>query len=127
MQLGYAWQHTGEESVRQRAWLNASLLRRPLHPQGGAGLARHGTSARISPPGTLVGRWYCPTGRRRFSLLPDCLAARLTGTLVEVEAVVRIAEQAPSLEAACAELRLDIELPDADGGEGRWSTASTLR
>lgn len=60
-----------------------------------------------------MARWYCPTGRRTFSLLPDCLAARLTGTLAEVEAVVRAAERAPSLEAACGVLRLDIELPGA--------------
>jgi hypothetical protein len=45
--------------------------------------------------------------------LPDCLAARLSGTLSEVEAVVRAAEQAPSLEALCMEQRLDIELPGA--------------
>jgi hypothetical protein len=67
----------------------------------------------------LVARWYCPTGRRTFSLLPDCLAARLTGTLAEVESVVRAAEQASSLEAACATLRLDIELPGALRWVGR--------
>jgi hypothetical protein len=33
--------------------------------------------------------------------------------LSEVEAVVRAAEQAPSLEALCMEQRLDIELPGA--------------
>ena len=119
MQLRYACEHTGAEYVRQRAWLNASLSCCPLHPQGGCGFARHGTYARVSPPGTLVARWYCPTGRRTFSLLPDCLAARLTGTLAEVEAVVRAAEQAPSLEAACAALRLDIELPGALRWVGR--------
>jgi hypothetical protein len=119
VQLRYACEHTGVEYVRQRAWLNASLPRCPLHPQGGCGFARHGTYARVSPPGTLVARWYCPTGRRTFSLLPDCLAARLTGTLAEVEAAVRAAEQAPSREAACAELRLDIELPGALRWVGR--------
>jgi hypothetical protein len=119
VQLRYACEHTGAEYVRQRAWQNASLPRYPLHPQGGCGLVRHGTYAHVSPPGTLVARWYCPTGRRMFSLLPDCLAARLTGTLVEVEAVVRAAEQAPSLEAACATLRLDIELPGALRWVGR--------
>jgi hypothetical protein len=119
VQLRYACEHTGVEYVRQRAWRNASLPRCPLHPQGGCGLARHGTYARVSPPGTLVARWYCPTGRRTFSLLPDCLAARLTGTLAEVESVVRIAEQAPALEAACGTLRLDIELPGALRWVGR--------
>jgi hypothetical protein len=45
--------------------------------------------------------------------LPDCLAARLSGTLSEVEAVVRAAEQAPSLEVLCMQHRFDIELPGA--------------
>jgi hypothetical protein len=63
-----------------------------------------------------VARWYCPEGHRTFSLLPDCLAARLSGTLARVEAVVRAAEQAPSLEALCRHQRLDIELP----GASRW-------
>ena len=67
--------------------------------------------ARVSPPGTLIARWYCPEGHCTFSLLPDCLAARLTGTLAEVEAVVLAFEQAPSREAACGVLRLDIDLP----------------
>jgi hypothetical protein len=64
-----------------------------------------------------VARWYCRRGHRTFSLLPDCLAARLTGTLAEVETVVRQVEQAPSLEAACQGLRPDIELP----GVLRWA------
>ncbi len=87
-----------------------------MHPSGGCGFARHGTYERRSPPGTLIARWYCPRGHRTFSLLPDCLAARLPGTLAEVEAVVCAVEQAESLEAACAHLRLDIELP----GVLRW-------
>jgi hypothetical protein len=87
-----------------------------LHPNGGCGFARHGTYARLSPPGTRIARWYCPQGHCTFSLLPDCLAARLPGTLAEVEAVVVAVEQAKSVEAACVDLRLDIELP----GVLRW-------
>jgi hypothetical protein len=49
-------------------------------------------------------------------LLPDFLAARLAGTLAEVEEVVLAVEQADSLEAACSDLRLDIEL----AGVLRW-------
>jgi hypothetical protein len=107
---------TGEEYVSQQAWRNASLSGCPLHPKGGCGLARHGTYERLSPPGTRIARWYCPQGHRTFSLLPDCLAARLPGTLAELEAVVGAVEQARSLEAACADLRLEIELP----GVLRW-------
>jgi hypothetical protein len=88
-----------------------------LHPRGGCGFARHGTYERLSPPGTRIARWYCPQGHRTFSLLPDCLAARLPGTLAEVEVVVGAVEQADSLEAACSDLRLEIELP----GVLRWA------
>jgi hypothetical protein len=117
VQLRYACALTGAQYVTQQAWERASLPRCPLHPQGGCGVARHGTYPRVSPPGTRVARWYCRRGQRTFSLLPDCLAAHLSGTLSEVEAVVRAVEQAPSLEAACQELRPDIELP----GVLRWA------
>ena len=52
-----------------------------------------------------------------FSLLPDCLAARLPGTLRTLEAVVNEAERASSLAAAAAVLR-----PGPVGLEGaaRW-------
>jgi len=113
VQLRFECSLTGEEYVSQQAWQSASLPCCPLHPNGGCRFARHGTYERVSPPGTLIARWYCPLGHRTFSLLPDCLAARLSGTLAEVEAVVRAAEQSASLEAACGELRLDIELPGA--------------
>jgi hypothetical protein len=113
VQLRFACGLTGGEYVSQRAWERASLPRCPLHPQGGCGFARHGTYRRVAPPGTQIARWYCPAGHRTFSLLPDCLAARLSGTLAEVEAVVRQVERAPSLEAACVSLRTDIELPGA--------------
>ncbi len=116
MQLRFATSVTGEEYVSQELWLDASLPRCPLHPKGGCGFARHGTYERLSPPGALIARWYCPRGHRTFSLLPDCLAARLPGTLAEVEAVVAAVEQAKSLEAACANLRLAIGLP----GVLRW-------
>ena len=77
---------------------------------------RHGTYPRVSPCGARIARWHCRQGHCTFSLLPDCLAARLRGTLAEVEAVVGAVEQAESLEAACARLRPDIELP----GVLRW-------
>ena len=116
MQLRFPTDVTGEEYVSRELWSEATLSCCPLHPEGGCGFARHGTYRRVSPPGTRVTRWYCPDGHCTFSLLPDCLAARLSGTLAEVESVVRHVEQAESLEAACADLRLDIELP----GVLRW-------
>ena len=107
---------TGEEYVSQHAWRNASQSSCPLHPKGGCGFARHGTYELLSPPETRIARWYCPQGQRSYSLLPDCLAARLPGTLAEIEAVVGSVEQDKSLEAACVDLRLEIELP----GVLRW-------
>jgi hypothetical protein len=113
VQLRFECHLTGADYVTQQGWFSATLPCCPLHPHGDCGFARHGTYERVSPPGTRVARWYCPEGHRTFSLLPDCLAARLSGTLEEVEAVVRAAEQAPSLEALCKHRRLDIELPGA--------------
>jgi hypothetical protein len=70
-------------------------------------LARHGTYERKHPPGAHVARWRCPEGHCTFSLLPDCLAARLPGALVELEAVIAVAEQATSVEAAANAVRTD--------------------
>lgn len=67
--------------------------------------------------GTEIARWYCPQGHTTFSLLPDCLAARLPGTLNGIEHAVAVAEQASSLEVAADALRRDpIGLP----GAVRW-------
>ncbi len=71
----------------------------------------------MNPPGTLIARWCCPESRCTFSLLPDCFAARLEGSLAEVEATVRAVEQATGTEAAADQLRLDIDLP----GAVRWT------
>jgi hypothetical protein len=63
-----------------------------------------------------VARWYCALGHCTISLLPDCLAARLCGSLDEVEQAVEKAEHAASQEIAADRLRPDIELP----GGLRW-------
>jgi hypothetical protein len=67
-----------------------------------------------------IARWYCPTGHITFSLLPDCLASRLGGTLDAVEEVVATVEAkvaaGSSIEKAAGEIRPDIDLP----GAVRW-------
>jgi hypothetical protein len=67
-----------------------------------------------------IARWYCPTGHTTFSLLPDCLASRLSGTLDAVEEAVATVEAkvaaGSSIEKAAGEIRADIELP----GAVRW-------
>jgi len=61
-----------------------------------------------------IARWYCRQGHCSFSLLPDCLASRFSGSLAQFEQAVALAEQAASLEAAADELRADpVELPGA--------------
>jgi hypothetical protein len=117
VQLRFPTGYTGEDYVSCQGWREARLERCPRHPGGGCGFRRHGTYARKSPPDTRVARWYCRQAHQTFSLLPDCLAARLPGALVEVEQVVRRVEQACSLEAAADALRPDIELP----GATRWT------
>ena len=117
MQLRYETGLTGEEYVSAEAWRDARLERCPNHPHGGCSFARHGTYARKTPRGTQIARWYCRDSHTTFSLLPDCLAARLPGELDHVETVVAHAEQAPSLAAVADELRRDaVELP----GAMRW-------
>jgi len=116
VQLRFAISLTSTEYVSRQAWQEASLARCPLHPGGGCSLARHGTYERRHPPGTQIARWYCREAHCTFSLLPDCFAARLSGTLEDVEAVVAAAEQARTRESAADTLRPDIELP----GGLRW-------
>ena len=113
MQVRFATGLTSEEYVSQKGWLIARFERCPFHPEGGCGFASHGTYARVSPPGCLIARWWCPTAHVTISLLPDCLCSRLTGSLAEVEAVVAAAEVAPTREAASETLRPDVELPGA--------------
>jgi hypothetical protein len=59
----------------------------------------------------LVARFYCPEGHTTFSLLPDCLASRLSSSLEEVERVCATVEGAgQSLEATAEQLlRPDIQ------------------
>jgi hypothetical protein len=120
VQLRHQTALTSGDYVKQQEWRQASLERCPLHPRGGCGLERHGTYSRVEPAGMQVGRWYCPTGHTTFSLLPDCLASRLGGTLDEVEDVVASVEAkvaaGSSIEKAAGEIRSDIELP----GAVRW-------
>ena len=117
MQLRYETGLTGEGYVRAEAWRDARLERCPNHPHGECSLARHGTYARKTPRGTQIARWYCPESHTTFSLLPDCLAARLPGELDTLEAVVAHAEGAASVSAAANALRRD---PVGLAGAIRW-------
>ena len=118
MQLRFKTTLSSREYATEQAWRDASLERCPLHPDGGCSFARHGTYGRVDPPGTRIPRWYCPEGHCTFSLLADCFASRLPGSLRDLEQVVGEVERAPSLEAAANDLRTDdIALP----GALRWT------
>jgi hypothetical protein len=108
--------HTSATYLAREGWREASLSGCPIHGGLECGFSRHGWYERVTPPGTKVARFRCPKARVTFSLLPDFLASRLSGTLDEVERVVCATEAAPSVEAAADVLRRDIELP----GAVRW-------
>ena len=113
MQIRYATNLSAEQYVAQQAWQAATLNQCPLHPQGGCSFSKHGTYARKFPAGAKIARWYCADGHMSFSLLPDCLASRLSGSLIEVEDVLSEVQNSPSQEAAADKIRIDIELPGA--------------
>lgn len=84
-----------------------------MHGTAECAFRRLGTYGRVTPAGMRVARYYCADAHTTFSLLPDCLAARLPGDLDEVERVVAAVAAAPSVEAAADKLRPDIDLPSA--------------
>jgi hypothetical protein len=113
VQLRYATNLPIEQYIDRKAWKDAKLDHCPLHPEGGCRFAKHGTYPRKSPEGVKIARWYCPDGCATFSMLPDCLCSRLSGTLIDVEDVIIQMESSPSQEAAADNIRLDINLPSA--------------
>lgn len=120
MQVRYETTLTSEQYVSQQGWRTASLERCPLHPEGGCGLGGHGSYPRVGPQGMRVARLRCPKAGVTISLLPDFLAARLSGTLSEVEQAVEVAEAADSREKAAGQVR------PADA-EGAVTLPSALR
>jgi hypothetical protein len=62
-----------------------------------------------------IARWYCRDAGMTWSALPDCMAARVVGSLDEVERVT-LAAESKGVEAAAQDLRTEIELP----GAMRW-------
>jgi hypothetical protein len=113
VQLRHGCSLAGEAYVARKAWRDARLAGCPRHPRGGCGLVRHGTYPRTTPVGMRIARYYCPTARETFSLLPDCLASHFPGELDPIEQVVATVEVARSVEAAADALRPEITLASA--------------
>jgi hypothetical protein len=105
VQLPFRTLSSVDAYIRNREWRDARLPCCPLHPSGGCLFARHGSYPRRTPRGLRIARWYCPEGRRTFSLLPDFLAARLPSLLVSIEESVTVASAVKSVEAAADALR----------------------
>lgn len=117
MQIPWKVPVADDRYVADRAWERAVLCACPFHPAGGCGVQRLGTYGRVSPAGTRVARWWCPVARKSISLLPEFLAARLSGTLDEVEAIVVAVEEAGGVTAA-VDTAHPADADDAIGLEG---------
>lgn len=117
VQLRLATGLTSEEYVSRELWRSASLPRCPFHPHGGCGFRRHGSYPRKYPRGTRIARWYCPLAHATVSLLPDCFASRLPGSLASVERVVAEVEGPGTREAVATRVRPEIDPP----GALRWT------
>ena len=125
------WRIADDGYVAGRAWERVKLDACPFHPEGGCGLTGLGSYPRVSPPGMHVPRFWCPKEGRSISLLPSFLAARVTGTLDELEAVIVAVEEAPTFAAAVeatrpADVEDAVDLPSAQRWvrrRSKWVTA----
>jgi hypothetical protein len=113
--------------ISQAAWETARFRVEdcPANPGEGCRVVGYGSYARAEPPGMRVARVQCVSTLAIISLLPDCLAAGVTGTLEEIEAAAEPVEEKGerSLEALAAEERPVAESdPDGDHVEGavKW-------
>lgn len=119
MQLDWNLSLSGEEYVTTQAWREAKLDCCPAHPGGGCTFARHTSYRRKTGWGDArIPRWYCREAHRTWSLLARCFAARLPGTLDELEAAALAVETEESLRAAAEAARPGHVVSDA--GNRRW-------
>jgi len=117
VQLRFHYENTSEEYVRTKAWQSATLEHCPLcGREPGEGFSCHTAYERKQPAGALIARYYCKPCQTTFSLLPDCIAARFSNSLDEIENVVVTVEKASSFEDAAFELRPDLK----ESGRRRW-------
>lgn len=120
MQIVWTNPPTDARYVTDRAWESATLDSCPLHEDGRCGLQRLGSYPRVWPAGARVARFWCPLAGTSISLLPDFLAARFSGALDEVEAVVDAVERAGGVAQA-------IEAVHPAAADGALSLPSAQR
>ena len=85
MQLNHETGLSAVDYVSTQAWKDAKLASCPNHPGRGCRFARHGTYGRRTPFGLRIARYCCPDSQMTLSLLPQCMAAWMAGTLQSVE------------------------------------------
>ena len=74
------------EYVNKKGHKDATLSSCPNHPDESCAFHRHGTYSRKTPYGeALIVRYYCRESHQTFSLLPTFFAARMPGTLAQLE------------------------------------------
>ena len=121
LQVRYATDLTDEEYVNRRAWNDATAPECPWCRPGKCALAPHGFYPRVQPKGAQVRRYLCRREGRTVSLLPDCLAAHLKGSLEELEGAVRAAEEADTRAEAVEQARPPgAGNPDSPASVRRW-------
>ena len=121
MQLRYRADCSCKDYISLELWREARLGACPGHPEGGCGLHRNGHYFRKTPFGPApIARFRCPQSGATFSLLPDFFAARMPGTLAEIESAADCFERGgSSLEAARAARGIGRTVED--GGMRRWA------
>ena len=120
MQLRLATDLDVHDYVIRDGGRDATLDACPNHPGGGCKLHRHGFYERKTQHGwARIRRWRCVESGVTFSLLPDCFAARMPGSLMAAEETARRVEAGEKpLEAALAVRgRRALEL----SGMRRWA------
>ena len=120
LQIVWKLPSNDKEYVSTEAWRLARLDACPAHPKGGCGYHKNGHYIRKTDwDDAKIPRWYCRMASTTFSLLAQCFASHMMGSLQEVEEAALVAETSPSLAAAVRELRPD----DLDGSASslyRW-------
>lgn len=111
-----------EAYVSRRAWEYAILDECPFHPAGGCGVGPHGSYPRVWPAGCRIPRFWCPLAGASISLLPESLAAGITGSLDAIE------DAADAVETHGLAGAVEVVLPgDAAGAVGLVSAMRWLR
>ena len=116
----FTTQLTPDQYVNQQEWKKSKLLACPRHPRGGCTFHMHGTYGRKWPEGMRIRRHYCRTSQKSFSLIPDFLAARVSGCLHQIEDVVAHVEDGRSQQHTWEQLTALLRPQSGHKAALRW-------